>query len=168
MPHLSTSADARIFEILKRGLVFQTTTLLNKDSSNLVVGLPFDPVACWQATEEIFSRLIIAENKDRERQGSFKEETEVHEPIAHSLLEYGEFTGLANDEIGPLDNDNGDKEGSVAGIFKDFTVLVSPLLSVRVFQIIDSNRVPIFTHSKQYVWPETTFCHNDEVDKETG
>ena len=44
------------------------------------------------------------------------------EPIAHSLLEYGEFTGLANDEILPLDNDNGDKEGSVAGVFKDFTV----------------------------------------------
>jgi hypothetical protein len=37
-------------------------------------------------------------------------------------LEYREFTGLANDEIGPLDNDNGDKEGSVAGVFKDFTV----------------------------------------------
>ena len=38
------------------------------------------------------------------------------------MLEYREFTGLANDEIGPLDNDNGDKEGSVAGVFKDFTV----------------------------------------------
>ena len=38
------------------------------------------------------------------------------------MLEYGEFTGLANDEIGPLDNDNGDKKGSVAGVFKDFTV----------------------------------------------
>ena len=38
------------------------------------------------------------------------------------MLEYGEFTGLANDEIGPLDNDNGDEEGSVAGVFKDFTV----------------------------------------------
>ena len=30
--------------------------------------------------------------------------------------------GLANDEIGPLDNDNGDEEGSVAGVFKDFMV----------------------------------------------
>ena len=38
------------------------------------------------------------------------------------MLEYREFTGLANDEIGPLDNDNGDEEGSVAGVFKDFTI----------------------------------------------
>ena len=68
MPHLSTSADARIFEILKRGLVFQVHTT-KKNSSNLVVGLPFDPIACWQATEEIFSCLIIAENKDWEGQG---------------------------------------------------------------------------------------------------
>ena len=38
------------------------------------------------------------------------------------MLEYREFTGLANDEIGPLDNDNGDEEGSVAGVFKYFAV----------------------------------------------
>jgi len=48
MPHLSTSADARIFEILKKGAwCFFKTRLLNKIRQNLVVGLPFDPVACW-------------------------------------------------------------------------------------------------------------------------
>ena len=54
------------------------------------------------------------------------------------MLEYGEFTGLANDEIGPLDNDNGDKEGSVAGVFKDFTV---PEKKNIKYQLVVDNRL---------------------------
>jgi hypothetical protein len=55
-------------------------------------------------------------------------------------LEYGEFTGLANDEIGPLDNDNGDKKGSVAGVFKDFTI---PEKNIKYPLVVGKDRVEV-------------------------
>lgn len=38
--------------------------------------------------------------------------------LPHSLLEEGESTRLANDDVGPLDNDDGHEESRVAGVFQ--------------------------------------------------
>jgi len=35
--------------------------------------------------------------------------------LLHPLLEQGQFPGLTDDQIGPLDHDDGDEERRVAG-----------------------------------------------------
>lgn len=45
--------------------------------------------------------------------------------LPHSLLEQGIATSLTNDQIGPLYDDNGNKEGSVTCILKSLTLLIS-------------------------------------------
>lgn len=45
---------------------------------------------------------------------SFPSETEVQPSISHSLGDKGELAGLAAYQIGPLDNDNRDKEGALS------------------------------------------------------
>ena len=112
----------------------------------LVVGFPLHPVARGQTTEQQLSDLIVAENKERERNGrqppvdlegihpqtlvharsigqedcqeGLKQESKVHDPVLHALLEYREFASLANNQISPLYNNDGNKKGSVAGVFK--------------------------------------------------
>ena len=82
--------------------------------SKLVISFPFDPVAGWQTSEQIFSGLIITENEQRkgnswqppvdlqgvhpktlihawsvrqeDSQECFKEKSKVHNPILHALL----------------------------------------------------------------------------------
>merc|ERR1719481_427959 len=71
-------------------------------------------------------------------QNGLENKTEVHEVILHSLLEYGVLSGLTNDKIGPLDNNNGDEEGSVASVLEDLSVSVGPFLSIRIFEVVDS------------------------------
>ena len=88
----------------------------------------------WVHPESLVHAGSIAEDSS---QNSLKEETKVHEHVLHSLLEDGETSGLANDEIGPLHNDNGDKEGRVTSVFKDLAILVSPFLAIRILEIIN-------------------------------
>ena len=88
--------------------------------------------------------------------------------ILHSLLEHGVLPRLANDEIGPLNYNNGHKEGRVAGVLQDLPVGVRPFLAVRVLQVIDSLRVPGSPESQQSGRPEAVLCHDDEVDKEAS
>lgn len=45
--------------------------------------------------------------------------------LLHALLKKGVPPGLADDEIGPLDNHDADKEAGVAGEFNDLPLLVS-------------------------------------------
>ena len=59
-------------------------------------------------------------------------EAEVEEPVVHSLLEDREAPSFANDEVGPLDDHDGDEEGGVAGVLQLLAVGVSPLLAVPV------------------------------------
>ena len=136
----------------------------------LVVGLPLHPGAGAVAAEEVLPALIVDEDEDREgeggqppvdvqrvhsqalvhagavgqegSQGCLEKETKVHEHVLHSLLEDGVLPCLANDEISPLDDDNGNEEGSVAGVLEDLPVCVRPLLPVRVFKVVHSLRVP--------------------------
>ena len=49
-------------------------------------------------------------------QDGFKDETEVHEPVLHSLLEYGVLPGLTDDEISPLYDDDRHEEGGMTGV----------------------------------------------------
>lgn len=44
--------------------------------------------------------------------------------LLHALLKEGVPPGLADDEIGPLDNHDADKEAGVAGVFHDLPLLV--------------------------------------------
>ena len=133
----------------------------------LVVGFSLHPIVRRKGPEEKLPEFIIGENQGREGKGrkpppelervhpktlvharsvgqesgqsSLEKETKVEDPVGHALLEDRELASLTNDEISPLDNDNGDKEGSVASVLKDLSVPVGPLLAVGIFQVIDSN-----------------------------
>ena len=141
----------------------------------LVVGFSLHPIVRRKGPEEKLPEFIIGEDQGREGKGrkpppelervhpktlvharsvgeeasqsSLKEESKVEDPIGHALLEDRQFPGLANDQVSPLDNDNGNKEGSVTSVLKDFSLLEGPLLTVRIFQIIDCSAVPFFTKS---------------------
>jgi len=88
--------------------------------------------------------------------------------ILHSLLEDGVLSGLTDDQIGPLDNDNRDEEGGVAGVLQDLSVGIGPLLAIGVGQIVDSLGVPCSSDAKESSWPETVLGHDDKVDKESS
>ena len=60
----------------------------------------------------------------------------------HTLLEHRVPPRLADDEIGPLHDHDGDEERRVAGVLEDFAIPVSPFLSVRVLEVIDGLRIP--------------------------
>ena len=129
------------------------------------------------ASEKELPRLIVAEDEDGEGEGgqppvklervhpqalvhargvgedagkhSLEDQPEVHEVILHALLEHRELPGLADDEIGPLDNNDGDEEGGVAGVLELLPVRVGPLLPIRVFQVVHSLRVPFPPQTEQ-------------------
>merc|ERR1719445_3015995 len=80
----------------------------------------------------------------------------------------GVLPGLADDQVGPLHDDDGDEEGGVAGVLKDLPVRICPLLTVGVGQIVDSNGVPGSAKTKKVAWPETILTENDKVDEEAS
>jgi len=162
---------------------------------SLIVSLLADPAVGAAGTEDGLSGFIIAEDEQGEWQSweppvevqwvhsetlvhawgvaqegcesSLKDKAKVQEVVLHALLEYRVHTGLANDEISPLDNDNGHEEGSVASVLKDFPIPVGPFLTKGIFQVIDSLRIPSLSDSKQFARKEAILCHDDKVDKET-
>merc|ERR1712203_1051712 len=75
--------------------------------------------------------------------------------------------GLADDEIGPLDNNDGDEEGGVAGELKLLPVSVGPFLPVRIFQVVHSLRVPFSPQTEQGARPEAIFTHYHKVYEES-
>ena len=90
--------------------------------------------------ERVHSETLVHSRrvaKDGSQDG-LEHQTKVHEHVLHSLLEHGKTSCFTNDEIGPLYDDNGDKESRVASVLEDFAVLVGPLLAIRVLKIIDS------------------------------
>ena len=76
--------------------------------------------------------------------------------------------GLANDEIGPLDDDDGDEEGGVAGVLELLALVVSPLLTVRVFEIVHAERVPSAAKAEKFGRKESVLGQDDEVGEESG
>lgn len=93
---------------------------------------------------------------------------------------------LADNQIGPLHDDDGDKEGGMAGVLQRLPVLVGlqqphsvrlvrdlpaqtyPFLSVGISDVVDGLRVPLFTDSKQLQRQESVLSHDHEVDEEAG
>lgn len=78
-------------------------------------------------------------------QASFKDETEVHGPVRHTLVDERVSAGLGNDQIGPLDNDNSDKVSGLASVLKNLAVVIGPFLTIRVDKVVDRSRVPFGT-----------------------
>lgn len=125
-------------------------------------------------------------------QDGFEYETEVQSPVSHSLVEDGITASLTNDDISPLHDDNWYEESGVACELQCLTVSVGlkwelrkkyeifckifdpeksiayPFLSIRVSQIVDGLRVPMFTDTEQFSGQESIFSHDDEVDEETS
>ena len=142
----------------------------------LVVSLLLNP-ATRVSTQQVLSRLVVAPDEDGEGDGGqppvdlqgvhpqalvhargvgedagkgrLEEESKVHEVVLHALLEHRELPGLADDEIGPLDDHDGDEEGSVASVLQLLPVSVGPLLPVRIFQVVHSLRVPFSPQTEQ-------------------
>ena len=50
------------------------------------------------------------------RQSGFEEQGEVEEVVSHTLVDKRVPSGLANNEIRPLDNHNGNKESCLTGV----------------------------------------------------
>lgn len=71
--------------------------------------------------------------KNLRGQASFEDQTEVHCPVVHSLVDKRVTTSLGNDQIGPLDNNNGDEIGGLTSVFKDFAVLIGLKIIVLKF-----------------------------------
>jgi len=89
--------------------------------------------------------------------------------ILHSLVEDGVLPGFADEKIGPLHHNNGHEEGGMASIFQNLPVLVSPLLTIRILQVIDGRGVPVLAESKQVGRQESVFYKrtiSDETSKE--
>lgn len=125
-------------------------------------------------------------------QDGFEYETEVQSPVSHSLVEDGITASLTDDDISPLHDDNWYEESGVACELQCFAVSVGlkwegekhmrfsatlmnwkklisyPFLSIRVSQIVDGLRVPVFTDTEQCAGQESILSHDDEVDEETS
>lgn len=139
---------------------------------NLVVGFFFNP-SSGVSSEHDTSQLIIDPDDEREGksgqppgevkrvstegkikswavaheggQTRLKDNTGVEYPVIHSLLEDGQSTSLADDDISPLHDDNGDEEGRVTGVLNNLTIGIRPLLAVRILDLVEFFIVPLFS-----------------------
>merc|ERR1712037_108985 len=160
----------------------------------LVVSFLLNP-ATRVSTQQVLSRLVVAPDEDGEGDGGqppvdlqgvhpqalvhargvgedagkgrLEEESKVHEVVLHALLEHRELPGLADDEIGPLDDHDGDKEGSVASVLQLLPVSIGPLLPIGVLQVVHCLRIPGSPEAKEVAGPESVLTEDHEVDKES-
>ena len=142
----------------------------------LIVGLSLNPRACRLASQQELSGLVIAEDEDGEWDGwdppveiervhsqplihtrtvgqesgqtGLEEEAEVEEMILHSLLEDRVSSGLTDDQICPLDDNNRHEESSMASVLQDLSVSISPFLAIGILEVIDCGGVPGSSDSK--------------------
>ena len=64
---------------------------------------------------------------------SLGQETKVHEAVAHTLLQDRKLTGLGDEQIGPLHDNNGDEVGGLGrGQHIELDVVVAPELQLAV------------------------------------
>ena len=81
-------------------------------------------------------------------QAGLEEETKVEEMILHSLLEDRVSSGLTDDKICPLDDNNRHEESSMASVLQDLSVSISPFLAIGILEVIDCGGVPGSSDSK--------------------
>ena len=117
----------------------------------LIVSLAFNP-STGVASEQELSGFVVTEDEDWEGDGrqppvdlqrvhpqalvhpwcvgedggkkGLEDEAKIHEVVLHALLEHGVLPGLADDQVRPLDNHDGHKEGCMASVFQDLSVPV--------------------------------------------
>lgn len=75
----------------------------------------------WEHAQALVHAGRIREDRSQYR---LEHETEVERPVSHALVENRVTTGLANDQIGPLDDDDRDEERGVAGELERLAVTV--------------------------------------------
>lgn len=138
--------------VLLKLLEYLSTVINFLSKSTLVVGFAFNP-SSGPATDTVTTAFIIDKDEDGERKGreppgeaktihtetiiqtwaitqeccqnGFENKTKVEGPVAHSLLDKGVTTGLGNDQICPLHDDNSNEVSSLACIFQNLTVSIS-------------------------------------------
>jgi len=164
-------------------------------TDHLVVGLVLDPTA-GVSSDEHLSDFIIGEDDEREghwdeppsplewvhskhsvsswavseerSQKSLLHKTGDEDLVLHSLLEDGESSGLADKDIGPLDDDDSGEEHSVASELDDLSLRVSPLLTVGILKSHTSLVVPVDSESHKIIGQETVLHQDDGVADEAG
>jgi len=163
------------------------------ETTALIVCFPFHEAA-RVPTENEFATLVVDEDGDAEGESSqppsepervhtqplvearavaqeggqrrLEEDAERQVVVLHALLEEGEATGLADDDVGPLHDDDGDEEGCVARVLKLLALGVRPFLAVGILEVVDPARVPLHTDAQQAVVPEPVLAHDDKVREE--
>ena len=98
---------------------------------------------------------------------SLKDQSKVEDVIPHTLVEDRVLPCLADNEIRPLNNNNCYKEGCVASVLENLPILVSPLLTIRILQVIDGRGVPVLAESKQVGRQESIF-YKKTISDETS
>lgn len=101
-------------------------------------------------------------------QTGFKDQSEIEDPVVHALTEDGEGSGFADDEVGPLHDDDGDEEGRVAGVLQILARFVRPLLQVRILHIVDALRIPRLPQTQKPVRQKPVLSHDDKVSQKSG
>jgi len=161
----------------------------------LVVGLVLDPTA-GVSSEEHLSDFIISEDDEGEghwdeppsplewvhskhgvsswavseegSQKSFLHKTGDEDLVLHSLLEDGQSSGLADEDISPLDDDDSCEEHGVASELDDLSLRISPLLTVGILESHASLVVPADSESHEIFGHETVLHQDDGVADEAG
>ena len=80
----------------------------------------YPPLKC----QRVHSESLVHARRVGEKggQGGLEEESKVQEGVVHSLLEHRVAPCLADDEIGPLHDHDGDEECRVAGVLQNLAV----------------------------------------------
>ena len=176
-------------------LVVDMYTVVHNVHVHLVVGFVLDPAA-WVASDQSLADFVIGEDDQGEGHGDeppgpldgvhsqhgvgagavgeeggqagLLQQTGNHDLVLHALLEDGQAARLADQQVGPLDNDDGGEEHGVAGELDDLALRVGPLLAVRVDQVVVVLVVPVDAEADQVARQETVLHKNDNVADETG
>ena len=102
-----------------------TNLVVDKDDDGEGYGRD-PPLKCQRVHPE---SLVHARRVGQEGgQGGLEEESKVKEGVVHSLLEHRVAPRLADDEIGPLHDHDGDEECRVARVLQDLAVPAMPRL----------------------------------------
>jgi hypothetical protein len=75
----------------------------------------------WVHAESLVHAGCVREESS---QGRFEEDAEVKDVVAHSLVDDRVTARLANDQVGPLDDDDRHEESRVAGVLQLLTGIV--------------------------------------------
>ena len=176
-------------------LTFLSPTYLATTPYTLVIQFMFPPWPPWQGPDDEFSGFIVDKNncgkgnsqqppgelqwvhvevlvhawsvRQQDGQGSFKQESKVEGPVVKSLIKDWNSPCLADDEISPLDNDDGNKECRLAGVLKDLTISECPLLTIRIHQIIDTDCIPMCPEPYQLWWVKPILSHDHKIRQES-